>query len=104
MPCWTIQESKVQFSANTDRNLLTAALNAAGLKATLQGDAIKFSNGSYNCKTHEFTFTGLNQKQAVEKVAELKRAYSAQVVVSQAKRFGWQVKEVAQYQYEIVRR
>jgi len=104
MPCWTVQEAKVQFSANTDRNLLNAALEADGLNPKLTGDIIKFNGGSYHCASHEFTFSGLNQKQADEKVAKFKRGYSAQVVLSQAKRFGWQVKQTSQYEYEIVRR
>jgi hypothetical protein len=37
-------------------------------------------------------------------VNEVKRAYSAQVVQASAKKFGWQIKEVAQYQYEVIRR
>jgi len=104
MPCYTVQEAKVKFSATTDRNLLTEALNATGLKATLAGDVITFTNGRYDCRTHEFTFQGLNQKQADERVKEIKRAYSGQVVLGQAKRFGWQVKQTGQYAYEIMKR
>lgn len=104
MPCDTIQESKVTFGANTDRNLLLAALVAAGVKPVLKGDTMTFQGGSYNCKNHEFTFQGLNQAKADERVKEFKRAYSGQVVLSQAKRFGWQVKQTGQYAYEIMKR
>lgn len=104
MPCWTIQEAKVEFASNTDRKLLLDALNSAGQRAVLQNDRITFASGEYDCVKHQFTFRGLNQQQAEEKVKEFKRAYSAQTVLSQAKRFGWQVKQTGQYAYEIIRR
>ena len=34
----------------------------------------------------------------------LRRAYSAEIVKGQAKKYGWQVKKIADYQYEIIKR
>ena len=100
-----MQEAKVQFSANTDRKLLTDAITATGQQATLSGDTITFADGSYDCRTNEFTFRrGFAQTAADERVKTYKRAYSAQVVVSQARRFGWQVKKTGDYAYEVMKR
>jgi len=104
MPCNTIQEVKVKFAITTDRNLLVAALNDAGLNASLVGERITFVNGSYDCRTHEFKFIGLGQKMAEAKVNEFKKLYSKQVVFAQAKRFGWQLKQTGQYEYEVIKR
>ncbi len=49
-------------------------------------------------------YSRVTQREADAKVAEVKRAYSGEVVKSQAKRFGWQLKEVAPYTYEVLKR
>jgi hypothetical protein len=59
---------------------------------------IRFAGGFYDKATGKMTGTNLPA------VNEVKRAYSAQVVQASAKKFGWQIKEVAQYQYEVIRR
>lgn len=76
MPCYTVQETKVNLErANPD--ILREAMNALGV-----------INYAFNAKTGTVTVRG----QSVD-VADVKRAYSKQVVLTQAKRFGWTVKE-----------
>lgn len=112
MPCDTISTVNVKFDQkSTDLNLLVAALNAqdANANARVQGNGIAFSGGTYNASTGEFTFTSsyynkVSPAQAQKKVAALKQSYGAEVVKSQAKRFGWQLKEIAPFQYEVMKR
>lgn len=104
MPCDSIQEAKVKFDVNTDRNLLLAAMTAAGVKPVMRGNLITFGPHQYNCDTHEFKFSGLAQAKADEQVKEFKKGYSAQVVQQQAKRFGWQLKQTGPYAYEVLKR
>jgi hypothetical protein len=91
MPCWTVQESKVEFLAKTtDRDLLTAALEKLGYEVTRASAAVLIfrkdgASGSYDAQSGRL---GLAEGWDVN---EIKRAYSEQVVESQARRFGWQL-------------
>ena len=110
MPCNTVQRSTVRFSLKTDRNLLVAALEQMGERPVLQGDIIRFRSGSYDCRMGEMvieitaTYGQDVEKLKGEKMNEVKRAYSAQVVQSQARRFGWTLKETGKYQYQVLKR
>ena len=76
-----------------------SALNALKLAPTLIGNTIRFGiRESYDIAT------GQMQLSWNRSANEIKRAYSAEVVKSQAKKFGWQIKETGEYQYEVVRR
>ncbi|MHB8412532.1 MAG: hypothetical protein ACYDDI_11390 [Candidatus Acidiferrales bacterium] len=91
MPCWTIQQSKVEFLASsTDMELLAAALQRIGygvdrvseseLLLTKEG-----TSGRYDAQT------GRLELAPGWDVNELKRGYSEEVVNSQARMFGWQI-------------
>ena len=83
MPCNTIQTSTVDIG-KLDPVLANAALAKLGVDGT-------YSNGK------------LITRGSVD-VAEFKQAYSAQVVTSQAKKFGWNLKEVAPNKFEVMKR
>jgi hypothetical protein len=97
MPCFTIQTSTVELG-KVQADLLHAALAGLGLNPLTLPTGIRFAGGFYDKATGKMTGTNLPA------VNEVKRAYSAQVVQASAKKFGWQIKEVAQYQYEVIRR
>ena len=88
MPCYTIQQSHVEFLAkSTDLTLFTEALRKLGFEVTeLSGrlDLRKrdpngyFRSGSYDCAT------GRLELDSTWDVNEIKRAYSERVVESQA--------------------
>jgi hypothetical protein len=83
MPCDTISTARVVLGPETNRGLLDNALRELGFPdynvVTLKDGTLRVDvTGAYTGP--EFT-------------AKVKRAYSKQVVLSQAKRFGWQVKE-----------
>ena len=91
MPCNTVQTSQVVFNAQaTDRKILSDALRALGFAVTENGEALSFAGprgyGNFRTATGELTIAS-NSFDA----AEIKRAYSEQVVTTQAKRFGWQL-------------
>lgn len=111
MPCDSISTASVVWTQATDLNLLVAALNTLGKQATLQGDTIRFTGGTF--RAGQFTFQGsaflgqmarMTDAKAAEALALVKRAYSGEVVKSQAKRFGWQLKETAPFKYEVMKR
>jgi len=101
MPCFTITETEVFFSDKTDPKLIHAALAEMGLNPRISGSFIEFNTGSYNTKTHSFTFRGASGEKHSE---EIKQAYSAEVVKAQAKRFGWQIKATSKYEFAVIKR
>lgn len=82
MPCDTVSTAKVKLNAaSIDSKLLQAAMATLGVG---QYDYNLNSNGEITVR---------NQRSSTEFTAKVNQAYSKQVVTSQAKRFGWQVKE-----------
>jgi hypothetical protein len=106
MPCDTIQTMTVQLNL-ADMDLLFAALLELSKRQTgftfgtpqRDGTRIDFGwNQSFNKATGEIRVRDAKQ------VALIKQAYSAQIVKAQAKRYGWQLKETAPFQYNITKR
>ena len=91
MPCNTIQRSKIEFLAkSTDIGLLRKCLEAMGLKDIAQvGELLIFRTldgvGNYNKATGKLILP-----QSFD-VNAIKRAYSEQVVQSQAIKHGWRI-------------
>ena len=81
MPCDTIQTTTVKFGQNTDPDLMAEALKALNLQGTVK----------FNTKTGELVIQG--RYGWWPDMAEIKREYSKQVVISQASQFGWAVEE-----------
>lgn len=88
MPCDTIQTTRVDLG-NVDPGLISAAIKALGLS----------SNVSY--VQDRLVIRGLPE---AETTAQVKQAYGAEVVKSQAAKFGWQLKQTAPFKYEVVKR
>jgi hypothetical protein len=100
MPCYTIQTVNVNLG-KVDLDLLQKALEALfpGTVRRVENLLIRFGNGeSYSRERGELSL----RKQ--ETAALIKRAYSAEVVKSQAKKFGWQLKETAPFQFTVTKR
>lgn len=90
MPCYTVQKSKVEFLAkSTDTNLLADALRDLGFSVTQTSEGLYFEkagiSGSYASDSARL------QLDESWDGNELKRAYSTQVVESQARKFGWRL-------------
>jgi len=100
MPCDTLRTTTVDLG-KVDPTILTDALNRMGLNAQLSPNGyIRFDGGSYHRITGELTLSGSN---TAARTSEIKQGYSAQVVRSQAKRFGWQVKETGKNQFQVIK-
>lgn len=90
MPCYSVQKSKVEFLAkSTDTKLLADALRGLGFSVTQTAQGLSFEkaglSGSYASNS------GCLQLDESWDGNEVKRAYSAQVVESQARKFGWRL-------------
>lgn len=108
MPCDSRITSSVEWTDNTDPKLLAAALKSLGFIVGVVGTAVRFSNpetsvtGTYDGRKKMMTLSGLNDESL--DLNPIKRAYSAQVIQSAAKRFGWQVKQTDDTKFQITRR
>ena len=95
MPCDTIQRSEVQFLPNsTDTALLTLALERLSFEVRALDDRLALrrpdTSGSYRSGSY-VRKTGRLELDSSWNVNEIKRAYSEQVIESQARKFGWQL-------------
>jgi hypothetical protein len=92
----------VDFSAagKLDPKLLFAAINALKLGAMLDsnGHTVYFGRGEWID-----TATGKSSLATTRDVSELKQAYSSQLVLSQARKYGWTVKQTGN-KYVVVKR
>ena len=100
MPCDTVQTNTISVPrmqpALRARALATIGAQVRGSYFTLDGHAYQFSEG-------ELTSTTASDADLARVAALVKRAYSAQVVKYTAARNGWQVREVAPFQYEVLK-
>jgi len=105
MPCNTITTTSINLGkVNHDLFLQTLIGLGLELQVSIRNGVttIRLNTGeTFNATSGLFTTTNTD---AGARVAELKRAYSAQVVLSQARRMGWAVKKTATNKYEVVRR
>lgn len=90
MPCDTVQTSKVEWLAtSTDTDLLMKGLTALGYDVEKRGNVIYFSKygrtGTFDKATGKLTLDSSWDG------AEIKRAYSEQIVESQASKHGWKI-------------
>jgi hypothetical protein len=98
MPCDTIVTVKLELK-NANLTLLQKVVEEiTGRKAYVSGNIVSWGTGSYNKLTSQLTVRSQSDGQ------QIKRAYSGELVKAQAKRFGWQIKEISQYQYQILKR
>jgi hypothetical protein len=89
MPCDTIQTAEVALG-KVDQTLLKEAMAALGV-----------TNYAYIQATGELTMRSRGEQPTV---AQVKQAYSKQVVFSQAKKYGWKVTETAPNKFEVFKR
>lgn len=100
MPCNTITTVKLELK-NANLNLLRKAVESVignGIHTQTKDRMTWANGGSYNRET------GVMTSYYAQDLKTINKAYSAEVVKDQAKRFGWQIKQTAQYQYQIIKR
>lgn len=91
MPCNTIQQSKIDIG-KLDPSLAAAAIAALGVDCS----GVTYSNGKLIVRGGNADLDTLT--------TQVKQAYAAEVVKSQAKKYGWQLKQTAPFRYEVVKR
>lgn len=91
MPCDTVQTATVDLG-KVDRQLLERALFDLGIPATQY---------QYQASTGRLTLNG--RAAAATDIAAIKQSYSKQVVLTQAQKFGWKVKQVGAFKWEVQR-
>lgn len=76
-----------------DPALASAAIAALGMSAS-----VSYENGTLQIRSR----FGALDKEEVQ--SQFKQSYAAQVVQSQARKYGWQLKETGKFQYEVTKR
>lgn len=96
MPCYSITTVTSELK-NVNRETLKTALASLGYN-----DVRETSSGLYwsRGQWENGKLTARNDAT----IAEVKKAYGRETVKAQAKRFGWQVKQVSDNQFEITKR
>jgi hypothetical protein len=95
MPCCSVSRVSVKLE-KMEPELLMEALNERNLAPWRQGDWIYFGrNEQYNVKT------GVMNAAQSRDINEIKRAYSVQIVKSQAEKYGWELEQVGEFEYEV---
>jgi len=89
MPCYTIKKTTVAVD-KMDLLILANGLKSAGFAVTTEGTELIFSrNGRFHgYRDGQLELSGTN---AEDLAAEIKRAYSTQIVKQMASKFGWQL-------------
>lgn len=98
MPCDTVSTVSVDFGKIADPKLLEQSIKDLGYHTQINGDVLYVGyNSRINLKTGQAELeSGLN-------VNTIKQNYSKTVLKTQAKRFGWQVKEAQNGTFEVVK-
>lgn len=104
MPCWTIQESRAEFGANTDRVLFEKALKTMGYRTQITENGVVYFQSESTQSGGRLELNGTLVMQGDLTVNPFKRAYSAEVVKATAQRFGWKVEEKKPGQFQATRR
>jgi hypothetical protein len=108
MPCYSRVSSTVEFGAKTDATLLAKAMESLGYVITKAANGFRARHAQHGAvatfAAGKLTLvTGPLASGPID-VNEIKRAYSAQVVQTAAKRFGWSVKQTSDTQFQVTRR
>jgi hypothetical protein len=119
MPCWTEASTELNLD-KSDRDLLIAALVAMGYRINpdeysrrrgFEFSADRFQSDGHGCDCSVFIKNGkmsiggpdAHHDYAPER-NEMARAYSAEVIKSATKRFGWQLAKKSDRQFVATRR
>lgn len=94
MPCDSIQISRAKLAGNVDPGLLEKAMLELGIsRDQYEHDAAR-----------QLVVMRVARGVTAPSQAQITQAYSAQVVKSTARKNGWQLKQLSQFKYEVIRR
>lgn len=106
MPCDTIRTNSVDLASigRIDADLLASALNQLGIRCTVGSTGtVKYISGS-NVNWQPGQDLNLYRGASGISLDQVKQAYSAEVIKSTAKRYGWTLKQTAQFKFQVVKR
>lgn len=89
MPCNTQRRIEIDIG-KMDPGLVDQAIQEAGLA------------GLVTYREGVLTMRASSNREKI--ISQVKESYAAQVVKSQAKKFGWAIKETGRFQYEVTKR
>lgn len=99
MPCDTITTVQVELG-KMNADLLFSALKEMDLNPTrMINGMILFGDGEWHDPSK-----GETMLQTWRDASEIKRAYSAEIIKSQAKKYGWQLKQTGKYEFAVTKR
>lgn len=108
MPCDTIQKSSVNLELKVENQThLVNALKALGYQITYFGQGIEIGFRTPegldgNLRGNRLRMTGRSGQPEAFDVNVIKRAYSREVVKSQAKKFNWKLKQTTdEFTFEV---
>jgi len=99
MPCDTITQVSLELT-NANLDLLKKAIEEiTGCTARQYKEtSLEWARGSYDKRR------GLLSCRDTVEAENIKRQYAAETVKAKAARFGWQVKKVDQFKYQVIKR
>ena len=100
MPCDQIRTVTVDVG-KMDVAILTDGLRSAGQRVLLSGGIVYFDVGMYDPKAGTIQARVGTEEEVA---AMVKRSYSRGVVLTTAKKYGWQMKETEPNRWEVVKR
>jgi hypothetical protein len=99
VPCDSIQVMGVKLAV-ADLDLFVAGLKELGYaNAVKRNTLVTFGLGESFDKA-----TGELQVRATTDVARIRKSYASQVALAKARKFGWQVRKIGEFQYELAKR
>lgn len=104
MPCDTRNLMGIDLG-KIDPGLLFEALKTLNLNPQRTATMITWYGGSYDLNTHQATIrtSRMAGQNADEATAQIKRAYSAETIKATAKKYGWQIKQTAEFKYQVIK-
>lgn len=96
MPCYTITTVQVEW-AHVKTDILKRALETMGHRVTETANGLSWNYGRSSFVNGRLTVSSESE------VTSIKRAYGTETVKTQAKRFGWRIRELKDGQFEVTK-
>ena len=114
MPCWTVQTAEVNLT-NPNPEMLSKVLASLGFRINSAEYSRRFSASftadrfsdrtSVRIIDGRMEVTAANSSTDLRAVSnEIKRGYSAEIIRTASKRFGWQTSQVSESKFQVRRR
>jgi hypothetical protein len=96
MPCWTVRQVSVEME-KVDIGILKKTLEEMGHRVSEREGALSWDYGQGGYRNGTLTV------RSEREVTGIKKNYAAVQMKHNAKRFGWKVKEIGAWEYEVTK-